>query len=373
MPCLASGHPSPARYPQRRAAASDKKRHPAPSDEIHPALSRTKQLVAAEGIRSYNAATFKLQFRGISMALGEGVPSALDERLDSWKEIAAYLKREVRTVQRWERLEGLPVHRHQHQKRGSVYALKSELDAWQRRRQLEPNPRPKAASAPPEPPKSQTLPSLLAQPARLLWSRGSVAALFAGFLVLLLATGYLAGRRSRTHTLGHELKPVQGRAAAVVVVGDFNGDGKMDVALARLFSNTISVFFGDSAGGFDSQTSYSIQGTLTGMAAGDFDRDGRSDLAVAADSRRVLILLANGQSSFRQHQEITLPGVSTISAGDIDSNGNVDLVAGGREPASLVVLWGNGDGTFALPQPVSGTAARSAAALLEEQVHWPEQ
>src|SRR5262245_38719494 len=51
------------------------------------------------------------------------------DRLDSWKEIAAYLRRSVRTVTRWER-EGLPVHRHLHSKTGTVYAYKSELDAW---------------------------------------------------------------------------------------------------------------------------------------------------------------------------------------------------------------------------------------------------
>ena len=56
------------------------------------------------------------------------------DRLDSWKEIAAHLDREVRTVQRWERSEGLPVHRHLHQKLGSVYAFRPELDAWRRGR-----------------------------------------------------------------------------------------------------------------------------------------------------------------------------------------------------------------------------------------------
>jgi hypothetical protein len=55
---------------------------------------------------------------------------------DSWKEIATFLRRGVRTVQRWERTEGLPVHRHQHMKRGSVYALESELATWLRARQL---------------------------------------------------------------------------------------------------------------------------------------------------------------------------------------------------------------------------------------------
>ena len=54
--------------------------------------------------------------------------------LESWKEIAAYLSRGVRTVRRWEREEGLPVHRHVHRKLGSVYASKSEIDAWRRTR-----------------------------------------------------------------------------------------------------------------------------------------------------------------------------------------------------------------------------------------------
>lgn len=58
------------------------------------------------------------------------------ERLDSWKEIARYLKRDESTVQRWEKREGMPVHRHLHDKRGSVYAFRAELDAWwQGRRQ----------------------------------------------------------------------------------------------------------------------------------------------------------------------------------------------------------------------------------------------
>jgi TolB-like protein/Flp pilus assembly protein TadD len=56
------------------------------------------------------------------------------ERLDSWKAIAAYLRRDVTTVQRWERREAMPVYRHLHDKRGSVYALRPELDAWRESR-----------------------------------------------------------------------------------------------------------------------------------------------------------------------------------------------------------------------------------------------
>src|SRR5216684_2754529 len=56
--------------------------------------------------------------------------------LDSWKEIASYVKRDVSTVQRWEKREGMPIHRHVHDKRGSVYALSPELDAWLQSRKL---------------------------------------------------------------------------------------------------------------------------------------------------------------------------------------------------------------------------------------------
>ena len=63
--------------------------------------------------------------------LGESRP---DDLLDSWKEIAAYLGRDVRTVQRWEKKEGLPVHRHEHEKMGTVSACKSEIDGWWRGR-----------------------------------------------------------------------------------------------------------------------------------------------------------------------------------------------------------------------------------------------
>ncbi len=78
----------------------------------------------------------------------ESSPSTLpaaatsEDRLDSWKEIAAYLNRDVTTAQRWEKREGMPVHRHLHDKMGSVYASRAELDAWTRGRNLGESPHP---------------------------------------------------------------------------------------------------------------------------------------------------------------------------------------------------------------------------------------
>jgi Tol biopolymer transport system component len=78
-----------------------------------------------------------------------------EDRLDSWKEIAAYLKRDVTTVQRWEKREEMPVHRHLHDRMGSVYASKAELDAWTRSRNLpaaQENGNGAVAPQPPAPP-----------------------------------------------------------------------------------------------------------------------------------------------------------------------------------------------------------------------------
>lgn len=63
--------------------------------------------------------------------------SSSADRLDSWKEIAAHLNRDVTTAQRWEKREGMPVHRHLHDKRGSVYAFEFELDAWMKGRRAQ--------------------------------------------------------------------------------------------------------------------------------------------------------------------------------------------------------------------------------------------
>ena len=67
-----------------------------------------------------------------SQPLPDRAPGSAPDSLGSWKEIAAYLKRDERTVRRWEK-QGLPVHRHSHNRQASVYAFRSELEAWWRR------------------------------------------------------------------------------------------------------------------------------------------------------------------------------------------------------------------------------------------------
>jgi Tol biopolymer transport system component len=99
---------------------------------------------------------------------------APEDRLDSWKEIASYLNRDVTTVQRWEKREAMPIHRHLHDKMGSVYASRAELDAWARGRNLQvaqQNGNRASSSTPPAPPPHST-----ASDSRVRWRFALLAA-----------------------------------------------------------------------------------------------------------------------------------------------------------------------------------------------------
>jgi TolB-like protein/Tfp pilus assembly protein PilF len=112
-------------------------------------------------------------------------PAPAPDRLDSWKEIATYLGREIRTVQLWEKNEGLPIHRHQHSRQGSVYAFKRELDSWRQSRKNIPDPPPSA-------------PAPLRRP----------VALIAGSLLILAAAGFILWKTRQTSSSGPALSSV---------------------------------------------------------------------------------------------------------------------------------------------------------------------
>jgi TolB-like protein/Tfp pilus assembly protein PilF len=136
-------------------------------------------------------------------------------RLSSWKEIAAYLGRDVTTVQRWEKRETMPVHRHVHDKRGSVYALAPELDAWLQSRRQQLGGEQKQA---------ETDPGGFQEPEGDHASRATLRPrswlLLAGALVFaLLATAYLMSR-SRT---GSAAQP-RIRSLAVLPLKNLSGD-----------------------------------------------------------------------------------------------------------------------------------------------------
>src|ERR1700674_1477229 len=146
-------------------------------------------------------------------------------RLESWKEIAAYLGRDVTTVRRWEKREGLPVHRLQHSKLGSVYAYTKELDAWRNEQA------PATATAAPE--ARQIAESV---------GRGyhaRTAALAAMALVLAAGVIWLVHERSTIHRASASAGI---RSLAVLPLQNFSGnpeqdylsDGMTEALIARL-------------------------------------------------------------------------------------------------------------------------------------------
>ena len=168
-----------------------------------------------------------------------------EDRLDSWKEIAAYLNRDVTTAQRWEKREGMPVHRHVHDRIGSVYAFRSELEAWARSRNVSAVPEnggavvsPDASAASPRPPAS----SLLSNWAFVLPLAAVGAALAVGATFWLHRTEYfwrspIAGARFQRIT---DFDGVA-QAAAVSRDGHFvaflsDRDGPMDVWITQVGS-----------------------------------------------------------------------------------------------------------------------------------------
>jgi hypothetical protein len=142
-----------------------------------------------------------------------------------------------------------------------------------------------------------------------------------------------------------------------VAVGDFNGDGKPDLAVANFNSNTVSVLLNTTATNagvpsFTPQQSFAVGMTPFSVAVGDFNGDGRPDLAVAnAQSNTVSVLLGHGDGTFAS-QLTFATGVQPVSVavGDVNGDGKPDLATANATSNTVSVLLGMGGGTFAPPQ-----------------------
>jgi len=144
-----------------------------------------------------------------------------------------------------------------------------------------------------------------------------------------------------------------GPYADTIVAGDFNGDGKLDLAVVNALggqndtSSTIGLLFGNGDGTFTAGTSIPIA-NLMAIAVGDFNGDGKLDLA-ATTGAGVAILLGRGDGTFGTPKMFPPAGGDWIVVTDINGDKIPDLLIG------TSYLLGNGDGTFQTPLPFVGT------------------
>lgn len=153
-----------------------------------------------------------------------------------------------------------------------------------------------------------------------------------------------------------------GQDVQSVVAADFNGDGKMDLAVANFTPATVSILLGNGDGTFQPPVSYPVAASPNGLAVADFNGDGHLDIAVSLGNCNltcpgsvVSILLGNGDGTFKAHADYPTAGENgelAVAAGDFNGDGKADLAVSTQPNSSgpvISVLLGNGDGSFQSP------------------------
>ncbi|MGA2905996.1 MAG: VCBS repeat-containing protein [Candidatus Korobacteraceae bacterium] len=129
------------------------------------------------------------------------------------------------------------------------------------------------------------------------------------------------------------------------ITADFKGNGKLDLAIA---DSGVSILLGNGDGTFGPAVEYQAGGFSTTVATGDFNRDGILDLVTSNyDENTVSVLLGNGDGTFRTHVDYaTGPNPGGVVVADVNGDGKFDLIVANQQAATVSVLLGNGDGTF---------------------------
>jgi uncharacterized repeat protein (TIGR01451 family) len=156
-----------------------------------------------------------------------------------------------------------------------------------------------------------------------------------------------------------------------VAVADFNGDGKADLAVANMNSFTtgsVTILIGNGDGTFQAGINTSLSGWASSVAVGDFDGDGKTDLAVSmSNNNAVTILLGNGDGTFRVGTTYVVGNRPyNIAAGDFNRDGYPDLVVSNYPDTTVSVLLGNGDGTFRQAVQYNSGAANSQSVAIAD-------
>jgi uncharacterized protein (TIGR03437 family) len=179
-----------------------------------------------------------------------------------------------------------------------------------------------------------------------------------GFVYILLGNGDGTFNLAEKYLLGY--------AATSFYVEDFDGDGNLDIVFAcghpdalfvQAFTQVVGVLFGNGDGTFAGAPAYVVPVTPDSMVTADFNGDGKPDLAIAGQPGGVSILLGSGGGGFQAGASLSSPNNSGlpigVAAGDLNGDGKVDLAINDTQNGAAIFL-GNGDGTFQAPRDVAG-------------------
>jgi len=181
-----------------------------------------------------------------------------------------------------------------------------------------------------------------------------------GYVSVLLGNGDGSFQNARNLDVGREPRSV--------AIGDFNGDGVVDLAVANLGSGYVSVHLGNGDGSFRSPRTFAAGSSPFYVAVADFNGDGWPDLVVANDPDSVLVLLGNGDGTFEAPRTFAAGSAPRcVAVGDFNGDGWLDLAVAnaGSWPGSqyVSVLLGNGDGSFESPRSLPAGFGHSFLAV----------
>ncbi len=164
-------------------------------------------------------------------------------------------------------------------------------------------------------------------------------------------------------TFGSAVNFATGSYPVSVAIGDVNGDGKPDLVVANNFGNSVSVLLGVGNGTFGAAATFAVGSSPRSVAIRDVNGDGKPDLVVANFGGNVSVLLGTGTGSFGAATNFATGTQSeSVAIGDVNGDGKPDLVVANAGSGNVSVLLGNGDGTFgAATNFTAGTAPASVA------------